>query len=81
MAGLVPIGAKFGCLNNAFSVMPGLVPGSTPRRGAAFQNSNLLGCNRRRQILGLALRVATWVTGTSLVMKDRAADKPTERLN
>jgi hypothetical protein len=42
MAGLVPIGAKLRDLHNAFSVMPGLVPGIRVATGLASCRTSTL---------------------------------------
>jgi hypothetical protein len=42
MAGLVPIGAKLRDLHNAFSVMPGLVPGIHVATGLASCRTSTL---------------------------------------
>jgi hypothetical protein len=68
-AGSSPIGAKLRDLHNAFSVMPVLVPGIHVVRGLArLQNPNAFGGGARRDSLGPALIVPTWMTGTSPVM-------------
>jgi hypothetical protein len=73
MAGLVAIGAKLRDWHTAFSVMPGLVAGIHVVTGlAGCRTSTLSAAAPDAIVLGPALNVPTWMTGTSPVMTDRA---------